>query len=506
MVTEVKNLKEEITELKSTIDVKDSKILKLQEQLDWFKLQMFGRKSERVIDVPCNTPDLPGFDFINAEKEIQQKVHIKAHDKRKSVSRKGEFKLEIGDNIPIVEKYIDIPDEDKFDIVTGKALTLIGYDKSDKLATKAEQHFILRTLRPKYTLKEDSLYGIIQPKADDCIIEGSKFDASFMSYVVCEKFCHHMPLYRIEEKLKYQNIKISRQVLTSLVIELGLRVQVLVDLMKEELFKQNCIFTDQTSVKFIADRYSKAVNGSIWIYAGNKTDSPPYQIYEFTDNYRQINTIEYLKDFKGIIHADAYKGYVNIDKVNSNINWAACWCHGRRKFEELGVSEFRTWILKDIRKLFLYDRVGWIKNAEFRLKVRKQREKPIVDRIFKKLKEKLVDPKLLPKSKLCDAIKYMLAYEKNFRLYLDNPDIKMDNNTSERALRKIVIGRKNWMYLGSRRSGKAMANHMTLVQSCRAMDINPNKYLEFIYRNLMSYPHKQLHELLPDRWKIMQNR
>ena len=65
---------------------------------------MFGRKSERVIDVPCNTPDLPGFDLKSAEKEIQRKVHIKAHDKRKSVSKKGEFKLEIGDNIPIVEK------------------------------------------------------------------------------------------------------------------------------------------------------------------------------------------------------------------------------------------------------------------------------------------------------------------------------------------------------------------------------------------------------------------
>ena len=91
--------------------------------------------------------------------------------------------------------------------------------------------------------------------------------------------------------------------------------------------------------------------------------------------------------------------------------------------------------------------------------------------------------------------------EKNFRFYLDHPEAKMDNNTSERALRKIVLGRKNWMYLGSRRSGKAMANHMSLIQSCRAMDVNPQKYLEYVYRNLMSYPHKKLHELLPDQWK-----
>ena len=480
MINKVTNTTDNIDKVFAENEYPRTENISLKEQLAWFKRQIFGPKSERVTDMPGNTPELPGFDFKNAEVEILPKSHIKPHDRKKSKSRKGEFKLEIGKN-----------------------LVCIGYDKSYKLATKPEQHYILRTLRPKYTLKEDSLYGIVQAKADDCIIEGSKFDTSFMAYAVCDKFCYHMPLYRITEKLKYQDIGLCRQSLTSLVIELGLRVQPVVDLMRKELFKQHCLFTDQTSVKFIADRYSKTVSGSIWIYAGNKPNSPPYEIYEFTDDYRQINPIEYLKDFKGIIHADAYKGYVNIDKNNSNINWADCWCHGLRKFEVLGHSDFRNDILNDVRKLFIHERVAWKKDAQFRIKVRLRREKPIVDRIFKKLKDKLVDPKLLPKSKLCDAIKYMLSYEKNFRYYLDHPDAKMDNNTAERALRKIVLGRKNWMYLGSRRSGKAMANHMTLIQSCRSMDVNPQKYLEFIYRNLMLYPHKNLHELLPDRWEEM---
>ena len=94
---------------------------------------------------------------------------------------------------------------------------------------------------------------------------------------------------------------------------------------------------------------------------------------------------------------------MNIDKNNSNINWADCWCHGLRKFEVLGHSDFRNDILNDVRKLFIHERVAWKKDAQFRIKVRLRREKPIVDRIFKKLKDKLVDPKLLPKSKLCDS-------------------------------------------------------------------------------------------------------
>jgi hypothetical protein len=271
--------------------------------------------------------------------------------------------------------------------------------------------------------------------------------------------------------------------------------------MKKELFKQKCFFTDSTPVNFIADKYSKTVEGTMWVYAGNKANSPPYQLYEFTDNKRQINPINYLKDFKGIIHADAYRGYINIDRdKDSNIEWMACWCHSRRKFFDSGNSDFRSDILNDMRKLFLHERVVWMKDAEFRLKVRRRREKFIVDRIFKKLKEKLSDPKLLPQSKLLETVKYMLSYEKNCRLYLTHPDAKIENNTAERSARKIVLGRKSWLYVGSRRSGKAMANLMSLIQTCRVMNINPNKYMEHVFRNLMSYPHKQLHELLPEEW------
>ena len=116
------------------------------------------------------------------------------------------------------------------------------------------------------------------------------------------------------------------------------------------------------------------------------------------------------------------------------------------------------------------------------------------------MKNKLSDPKLLPKSKLFEAVRYTLSHEKNFRLYLEHADAKMHNNTAERAVKKIVLGRKNWLYVGSRRSGKAMANLMSLIQTCRVMNVNPQQYMEDIFRNLMSYPHKNLHELLPERW------
>ena len=148
----------------------------------------------------------------------------------------------------------------------------------------------------------------------------------------------------------------------------------------------------------------------------------------------------------------------------------------------------------------MYERVAWQLPADERLKLREEKEKTIVDKIFNMLRDKVKDNSLLPKSAIAEAIGYMLCREKNFRTYLSEPFAKMDNNTAERGVRKIVIGRKNWLFVGSPRSGKAMANLLSLVQSCRAMKIDPQAYLEDVFRRLPSHPHKNLYELLPDQW------
>jgi len=100
----------------------------------------------------------------------------------------------------------------------------------------------------------------------------------------------------------------------------------------------------------------------------------------------------------------------------------------------------------------------------------------------------------------------MLSREKYFRLYLDDPNIRMENNTAERSLRKIVLGRVNWMFVGSEKGGKAAANLFSLVQTCRAMNIDPHKYLEDLFRRLLSHPANRLHEFLPDQWLILQTK
>ncbi|MCP4343974.1 MAG: IS66 family transposase, partial [Desulfobacterales bacterium] len=183
--------------------------------------------------------------------------------------------------------------------------------------------------------------------------------------------------------------------------------------------------------------------------------------------------------------------------------WAACWAHARRKFTEAtaGDTIFRDAVIKKISNLYRFERIAWKCNADKRLMIRQKYEKPIVDELFSFVRKKVATGTLLPKYNLTKAVGYILNHKKNFKYYLDDPNIRMDNNSAEREMRKIVIGKKNWMFVGSEKAGNSMAMLYSLVQTCRNMTINPQEYLEDMFRRLLSHPHSRMHELLPDQWK-----
>ena len=475
----------------------------LKEQLEWLKRQVFGQKSERFVDSALEDELLPGLNLADPLPRNIDEIIVPVHRRKKKKGGKDKFKLDIPDNLPREKEYRDITESSKFNPKTGEELVKIGEEVVEKLAFRPGNYYVKQIIYPKYASKNKSLFGVVQASSPDCIIEGSKFDPSFMAHVVTEKFAYHMPLNRINEKLKCYDIKISDQTLCGLVINLGHKVVILCEVMKNRLFEQGVIFTDDTTVKLIVNGMGKAKEARVWGYFGGKPNAPPYYLYEFSSNRSEIHPMTYLKNFKGIMHADAYSAYEKInDSKDYQISWAACWSHARRKFENAIGSDqiFRNQILRLIRYLFLFERIALVSSVEQRLKIRSESEKKIVDKIFDMLKNKVKDNTLLPKSNLAKAIGYMLCRESRFRFYLTHSDARMDNNIAENGVRKLVIGRKNWLFVGSKRSGRAMANLLSLVQTCRAMKIDPQKYLEDIFKRLPGHPHKNLHELLPDHW------
>ena len=267
--------------------------------------------------------------------------------------------------------------------------------------------------------------------------------------------------------------------------------------------KQGVIFTDDTPLKLRVKEKGKCQEARIYDYVGGLPNAPPYHIYQFTLNRQQKHPIDFLEDFKGVFHADAYGAYKKLDD-RDGISWAACWAHARRKFENALTGDphdFSLWVIRQMRHIFLFERIAWKSSAERRLEIRKKKEEPLVNELFLRFTDQVKSGELLPKSKLAVAIGYMQCRKDNFLLYLDNPDLRMENNTAERGLRKLTIGRKNWLFVGSERAGHSMAALFSLVQTCRALGIKPREYLEDVFNRLLDHPHSRLEEFLPDRWQ-----
>lgn len=148
----------------------------------------------------------------------------------------------------------------------------------------------------------------------------------------------------------------------------------------------------------------------------------------------------------------------------------------------------------------MLERVSWARSPEARLKIRQEKEVPIIDELINTIKGKLTDGKILPKSELKEAMGYfcgLIPYLKNYTM---DAFARLDNNIAERAVRPLAIGRKNWLFFGSPDGGEAGAILFSLVQNCRGLGINPREYLEDIMRRLMGHTSQKLYELLPGEW------
>ena len=478
-----------------------NKVSELKEQLEWFQNQLFGKKSEKiVIDLKNQYYQLTfdGFEVDNSKN--QEGTTIPTH-KRKKPNRNGRDKITLPPNIPVEKIILDIPEDQKICKETGHHLVKIGEEITHKLANKPGSYYIKEYIRPKYALPNE---GILTEELPDSIIPRCRADESFLAEILTRKFADHLPLYRISEILTRQGIGISRKLLSQWVVRLGLALKPLKDEMLKQILKSKNIFVDETTVRFLE---KKSKQGYLWTICGGMTSDPPYRIYNFTENRKHEHILNALKNYKGVVHSDKYGAYLKLAQ-NKEIIWSPCWAHIRRKFFEAqsGDASFREAVLEEIQKLFKLEEKAWLLSVEERLEIRKKEEEPIIDELTLKIKDKLINGKILPKSKFKEALGYFCSLIPYIKNYINYPYARLDNNVAERAIRPIAIGRKNWLFFGSIDGGEAGAVILSLVQTCRGLGINPRKYLEDILRRIMGHNSQKLYELLPDQWLINRNK
>ena len=469
----------------------------LTEQLDWFKRQLFGQRSEKLITPNDQECFLPG--FVLPIPPEQKKKEIPSHSR--TINKARSTKLSFPDDLPIERTILDLKEEEKICPETGKPLVKIGEDITQKLAHKPGSYYIKEIIRPKYAALKDGEKTIIAPNLPESLLPNTKVDESFLADILVKKFADHLPLYRQSEMLAREGIQISRQLLSQWVVKCSLTLKPLYNTMLKLVLESNNVFADEVPVDMLSPGKGSVQQAYMWVLVGGKHSNPPYRVYNFRVDRRHIHAEELLKDYQGILHSDKYGAYEKLASRKQFI-WCPCWSHIRRKFFEAegGDPEFRKFVLRKIKYLFMFERVAWARSEEERLKIRIEKEVPIIDELIFQIKDKLVNGKTLAKSKFKEALGYFCSLIPYLKNYTTSAYARLDNNVAERAVRPLAIGRKNWLFLGSEEGGEAAGIILSLVQSCRALNINPREYLEDIMRRIMSHSYQKLKELLPDHW------
>ena len=499
LASETELLRAENSSLKQSIESLRQKCATLNEQVEWFKRQIFGVRSERNVDPFMQMPTLPGFVYPEVQIEVEKKP-VKEHA-RKKPNRNGKDAITFPKDIPVERKVIDIPEEDKVCKETGAPLVKIGEEVTQKLAFKPGSYFIKEIIRPKYVIQKNPDVGIITADLPESLLSRCQADESFLAEILVRKYGDHLPLYRQSEILSRDGIFISRQTLCLWVVKAALALKPLHELLAQEILKTGNVFVDETPIQMLVPGKGKTQQAYMWVLAGGQGRDPPNRIYDFYENRKHCNAEKLLKGYDGVLHSDKYGAYETLANAKAFI-WCPCWGHIRRKFfeAETGDPPFRAMVLRKIRYLFMLERVAWARDPQERLRIRQEKEAPIIDELISAVRSRLVEGKILPKSKLREALGYFSGLEPHLKNYTKHAYARLDNNVAERAVRPLAIGRKNWLFVGSEDGGEAAAIMYSLVQTCRALGINPREYLEDIMRRIMAHPSSRLSELLPEQW------
>jgi transposase len=325
-----------------------------------------------------------------------------------------------------------------------------------------------------------------------------------LAHLIVSKYTDHMPLHRLERAYERQGLFLHRSTLCDWLGACADLLRPLYDLMVSVVLQSRALHTDDTRVKMqelVTHRLSTA---RLWVYLGDA--GHPYNVFDFTFNRKRDGPQQFLADYRGYLHADAFSGYDGLylpdpRTATARIIEVACNAHARRKFYEArGSDALRSHqALAYYRQLYELERGAKDFSDAQRLQMRQDLALPILEQFRKWLEAQR--PEALPKSPMAEALGYALNNWAALSRYTEAGFLAIDNNVSEREMKRIAIGRKNWLTVGSPRGGQTAAVLFSFTSTCQRLGVEPWAYLQDVLTRLPTTPAGQLGDLLPDHWQ-----
>jgi len=456
------------------------------ERFDPRQLFLFGQLVDRL---PL---DEPSIEDESGEELVTRRV------KKRHEHGRGQ----LPDHLPRVEIVHDLTDAEKLCPCCGEVRCRIGQEESEQLEYLPASFKVLVHIRPKYGCRRCEQDGynpnIAAAPLPPQPIEKGLPGPGLLAYVVVSKLGDHLPLYRLENIFARQQVHVARSTMCAWMAAAGELVRPLVDRMRERVKQSQVIHTDDTTVPIQSPGEKQCRKGRIWTYLGDRNQ--PYIVYEYTPNRTRAGPAGWLAGFSGYLQADAYGGYDGI-YAHGGVTEVACWAHARRKFFEAKETDSKraAQMLSLVGELYAVENEAKELDDAARLALRQEKSAAILARIKAWLdaEQEIV----LPRSEMGQAIGYAQNQWDALGVYATQGFLNIDNNAAERALKRVAIGRKNWLFAGHDQAAGHHATLWSLIASAERHGLDPQRYLTSVLAKLPFTPAHELDQFLPDVWK-----
>jgi len=477
-------------------------IASLQHQLDWFKRQLFGSKSERVIPLAnaqqLNLGELVGDAPLGSEQRKTVAAHTRRVPTRDPIADTESLPFFDEARVPIETIRLPVA---QIEGLSAEQFEVIGEKTSFRLAQRPGSYVVLKYVRP--VVKRRDTEAIHCPPAPAGVIEGSRADVSFIAGLLLDKIGYHLPLYRQHQRLTDAGITVSRPWLTQLAQQGAQLLEPIYGAQFESIRAGRVTAMDETPIKAGRAGPGKMKATYYWPLYGEQDEVcfPWFPSRGAEHVYRALG----LTPAQGsVLLTDGYSAYKQyVEKTG--VTHAQCWAHLRRGFFEAQPIEPEASgeALEQIRALYAVEaEIRERKLAGDAKRVhRLLHAKPIVDTFFDWINRQFERQDLLPSNPLTKALAYAHERRLGLEVFLTDPDVPIDTNHLERALRAIPMGRRAWLFCWTELGAKHVGIVQSLLVTCRLHGIDPYTYLVDVLQRVGQHPAARVAELTPRLWK-----